>query len=60
MKLKIKSDGTGRGTFITNAETGEPIENVTAIKLQCTEPDGLWIARLKFTSIEFEVEAKEE
>ena len=60
MKIKIVSDGTGRGTKITNAETGELIENVSAVKLQCTDPGGLWVARLKFSQIEFEIEAKTE
>jgi hypothetical protein len=31
MKVRISSDGTPRGTFIENSETGERLEGVTAI-----------------------------
>jgi hypothetical protein len=57
MRIKVVSDGTGRGTKITNAETGELIEGVIAVKLQCLDPGGVWVARLKFSNIEFEIEA---
>lgn len=32
MKLKIVSDGTRAGTFVTDAETGEPVERVTRVE----------------------------
>lgn len=32
MKVKIISDGTPPGTRVVNADTGEPIEHVTAIE----------------------------
>lgn len=36
MKIKIKSDGTALGTEITNAETGESIDNVQALTIEAT------------------------
>lgn len=33
MKVRIKSDGTVDGTEITNAKTGEAIENVRALTI---------------------------
>lgn len=32
MRLKIVSDGTREGTKVVNAETGEEVENVVAVR----------------------------
>lgn len=37
MKLKIVSDGTAGGVVVTNAETGEPIEDVESVEWEWRE-----------------------
>ena len=33
MRIKVESDGTIKGTFITNVETGEQLEHVRGIDI---------------------------
>lgn len=54
MKIKIISEGLSTNTKIINAETGESIENVTALKWECSVGH-LATAEIKF--INFPIEA---
>ena len=57
MKIKVVSDGTGRGTMIVNAENGEPI--LTARKLEISvDANSLVVARLEFIGVELDLEAE--
>lgn len=51
MKTKIISEGVGRETKIINAETGERVENVTAIHWFCAA-NGCATATLEFIAVE--------
>lgn len=50
MKLRISSDGTPRGTFVENSETGERLEGVTFIEWKVSN-NTLSEATLKLVNI---------
>lgn len=56
MRLRIVSDGTRQGTKVVNAETGEPIQNVTAVSLTIHPKIGT-VLRVEVLGVEVEVEA---
>jgi hypothetical protein len=62
MKIKIKSDGTVDGTKITNAETGEAIDNVRAMTISADADTREFRVFLEFldssTDIDVEVETE--
>lgn len=60
MKLKIISDGTLMGTKIVNADTGEAVENVTALDLNVTAHGLLCKLEIFGSAVDLVAEFKEQ
>ena len=58
MKIKIVSDGTGPGTQIVNAETGEPIERVMNVTWSVPDPGALAVVTMTVHAVEAEIEGE--
>lgn len=59
MKVKIVSDGTRAGTKVVNAETGELIQNVTAIVYTYAGKDCFSHCKLDIVNVEMDVVAED-
>lgn len=55
MRIKIVSDGTGRGTKVINAETGEVVEGVKSATWSCSARGEAMVV-LTFVHVHVEVE----
>lgn len=55
MRIKIVSDGTGIGTKVINADTGERLRWIKRISWSISGPDELATATVHFTKVEIEV-----
>ena len=58
MKIKITSDGTIAGTKVSNVETGEQLENVSAINWTGDAASGQVVAHLNVVAVPVELVAK--
>jgi len=59
MTLKIVSDGTRSGTMIVNAETGELLENVTAVIWSYDANECCSHCKLSILNVEMDVIAED-
>ena len=58
MKIKIVSDGTGPGTKVVDAETGELVEMVQSAKWSISGPDELAVTEIVVAGVEVDVEGE--
>jgi hypothetical protein len=55
MRIKIISDGTGHGTKVINADTGEPVEFVTSVEWWILDSLSTASCRIELAAVEVDV-----
>jgi len=54
MNLKVVSDGTKKGTFVIDSETGDPLDNLEGLTFTLIS-NGTGVLELKVTNVPLEI-----